>query len=221
MANPMSTVKLGPHSIQLPVDVVGTHLSGWDLEEPLDGKLSSEVEELIQGYRVLSIIVSGGEVMQVPIRVLKRLNVIRTLIEDTEISEEHHIPMTQVSKQTMDYIMELFQHDDRLNVKDAGHADRLEHYITKASEIFASMADLSVAVTVIRDANYLDYPPMIDAAAARIGKTVANMSPSDIRGAFGIEREFTDAERQQVIVDFPELSDDSDVSLSKMRASCV
>jgi hypothetical protein len=221
MANPVTTVKLNSHSIRLPADVVDTYLSDWDLEEPLDGKLSKEAKNVIQGYRLLTISMRNDEVMQVPIQVLNKLGVIRMLIEDMDdIPEEQPIPVA-IDKRTMDYIVALFPHDDRLEVKDPDHANRLERYILKASEAFAPMPDLSVATELIRNANYLDYPPLIDAAAAFIGESLLDKSKHDIRGAFGITREFTDAERRAVIDDFPELSEDSDMPLNRMRAECV
>jgi hypothetical protein len=210
MANPLTVVKLKGHDIPLPKEVCDNHLDGVDLSQPLDGKLDEETEMLVMDHRLLTVLLQNSEIMEVPVHILQRFNVVRALLEDiNDITHDTPIPLCNVSRQCINYVLTLHIYDKDMDV-----------YIKKAIEVFSDIDNLSEASRLTCEANFLDYPPLINAAAAVVGHRLNGVALQDIKKQFGITREFTDAERQAVFLEFPELSHDSDVSLNSMRVTC-
>lgn len=194
----MTLVNLNGHDIQLPKHIVDSYLCDINLDEPLDGKLNDVVEQTVLDFRCLTVTMKHDETMQVPVHILKKFKVVRSMLEDLEDIQQ--VPLS-IEKSTLDYAIALMSYDDRLDVKDEEQEERVHVYESKAAEAFTNISNLRKAVRIIADCYFIDYEPLANAAATYIAKSIKGLSEEDTRKAFGIKRNFTKKERNRVLSD--------------------
>uniref|UniRef100_A0A6C0EF74 SKP1 component dimerisation domain-containing protein n=1 Tax=viral metagenome TaxID=1070528 RepID=A0A6C0EF74_9ZZZZ len=65
---------------------------------------------------------------------------------------------------------------------------------------------------MILAANFLDLKPMLDVCCKAVAEIIKGKTPNEIKKAFGVEGEFTQEEKEQVLRDNPWLEDPEDTS---------
>ena len=71
--------------------------------------------------------------------------------------------------------------------------------------------DLQTLFEMILAANFLDFKPMLNLTCKAVAEMIKGKSPEDIKKIFGIEGDFTEEEKAQVLAENPWLKEDNEV----------
>lgn len=71
---------------------------------------------------------------------------------------------------------------------------------------------LATLFEMILAANFLDLKPMLDVCCKAVAEMIKGKTPDEIKKVFGVEGEFTQEEKEQVLRDNPWLEDPEDTS---------
>jgi SCF ubiquitin ligase, SKP1 component len=85
----------------------------------------------------------------------------------------------------------------------------LEGYDLKFVEV-----PLATLFEMINAANFLDLKPMLDVCCKAVAEMIKGKTPDEIKKVFGVEGDFTQEEKEQVLRDNPWLEDPEDTTTS-------
>jgi len=80
---------------------------------------------------------------------------------------------------------------------------------------------LATLFDMILAANFLDLKPMLDVTCKAVAEMVKGKTPGDIKKVFGVEGEFTQEEKEQVLRDNPWLEDPGEAEQAPEAAAAA
>lgn len=111
---------------------------------------------------------------------------IQNLVEDGLASSSDGIPLPEVDGKTFAKVVEYCQHyTDKKEVDEEWDSEfcKMEN-----SELF----------TIILAANYLENKQLLDSCCTAVANMIKGKTPDEIRTLFGIEKDFTEEEEQNI-----------------------
>lgn len=122
---------------------------------------------------------------------------------ETKASELIHIPVPQVSRETLDSVIAFCRmyHEKPMTPipKPMPWPKRVYDLVDHDYARFVYTRSYDALDLIIQAANYLDNDPLLELCGARYARNMVNGTPEQIRERFGIQEEFTPEEYDMVL----------------------
>jgi len=141
-----------------------------------------------------------------PLAYARMSGTIANMLDD--IDDDSNIPIPNIKGEIMKKVVDFCkQHPDApLNPTDAQQLELRTKPLEGWDQDFVRVP-LSTLFEMILAANFLDLKPMLDVTCKGVAEMIKGKSPEDIKKIFGVEGDFTQEEKTQVLIDNPWLQD--------------
>ena len=133
---------------------------------------------------------------------------IANMLDDIDDDVESDIPIPNIKGAIMKKVIDFCQHhpDAQLNPTDAQQLELRTKPLEGWDQDFVRVP-LAALFEMILAANFLDLKPMLDVTCKAVAEMIKGKTPEDIKKIFGVEGDFTQEEKTQVLLDNPWLQD--------------
>ena len=137
--------------------------------------------------------------MVVDLEDIKKSTLVANLIQDIEDLEETPVPVTQVSKQTMEKIMVFLAHmretSSEPEIEQPLPSNDLSQHVDAWYNTFISEGvDQAMLFDIVLAGNHLDIKPLLKLGSAKIASLIKGKSTEEIRQFFQMDNDFTPEE---------------------------
>lgn len=144
---------------------------------------------------------ADAQSFQVDVKAAKISQTIKGLIEDAGTTDA--IPLPNVSGRTLKKIIEYVKHHAEQKTFETKNEDETEDVSKRTDDISEwdqdfCKVDLESLFELLLAANYLDIKSLLDLCCKTVANMIKGKTPAEIRKTFGIEREFTPEEIEEV-----------------------
>jgi S-phase kinase-associated protein 1 len=164
----------------------------------------AEIEKLV------SIVTNQDGKMKhsVPLAHARMSGTIANMLDDIGDNVDSDIPIPNIKGLIMKKVVEFCQHhpDTPLNPTDEQQLEMRTKPLEGWDQDFVRVP-LATLFEMILAANFLDLKPMLDVTCKAVSEMIKGKSPEDIKKIFGVEGDFTQEEKDQVLLDNPWLKD--------------
>ena len=144
-----------------------------------------------------------------------RFITIKNLCDDID-DDSIEIPIPGIKKEIFDYIIEFMElhhkSEDEVNKTEEGQHELRIKPLSETDNAYFAKLGLQNHFNLILAANYLDFKLLLDYSCKAIAEMIKGKDPSEIKKIFGVESDFTEEEKAQVLVENPWLKSDDEKS---------
>lgn len=144
---------------------------------------------------------SDKEVFEVDVEIAKRCSTIKGMLDDLGVEdddEQNSIPvqLSNVNAQTLRKVLEWAEHhkDDAPFEEDDNKNEKKSDEIPQWDADFLAV-EHAILFDIVLAANFLNVKGLFQIAAKTLALIMKGKTPDEIRATFGIENDFTDAEK--------------------------
>ena len=146
----------------------------------------------------VKLITKDGQKIEIDRELIQRAVTIRGMIDDG--SSEDDIPLPEITKATMDQVIEFLKHLHEGNpgpdIEKPLRSNDLRDVTTEWFAKFIDLEDDSVQ-DIILAANFLDIKELLNLSCAKMGSVIRGLSIPDFRKRFNIVNDFTPEEEAE------------------------
>lgn len=124
-----------------------------------------------------------GLKVEVPRNVAELSNLVKEMLADDDDDEVPEIPLPNVTKETLDKVIEFCKHhvnDPLPEIEKPLTSNNLADIVPEWDANFIEV-EQSTLFNLILAANYLDLPPLLDLACAKVASMIKGKTPEEIR----------------------------------------
>lgn len=168
------------------------------------------------------LISSDGKQIEVPAVHAKMCRTIHNMLEDLGDDDNEPIPLPNVTENILKKVVDFCkQHEnDPLELSEEEEIKLRETPIADWDKEFCDV-DLQTLFEMILAANFLDFKPMLNLTCKAVAEMIKGKSPEDIKKIFGIEGDFTEEEKAQVLAENPWLKEDNELEPAAADAAAA
>tara|TARA_B110000003_G_scaffold261385_1_gene283043 strand:- start:593 stop:1156 length:564 start_codon:yes stop_codon:yes gene_type:complete len=169
--------------------------------------------EQIHSVQIVKITSDGNE-HQMSLPHARMCGTIANMLDDIDDDDEETvIPIPSIKGDIMERVIAFCaQNPDA--PRNPTEEQQLEMRTKPLSDFDLEFVKVSLATLfeMILAANFLDLKPMLDVCCKAVAEMIKGKTPDEIKKVFGVEGEFTQEEKEQVLIDNPWLEDPEDTS---------
>lgn len=149
------------------------------------------------------------EILKMPLSHARMSGTIRNMLDDVDEELDTTIPIPNISSDVMKRVIEFCkQHPDApLEPTEEQQLEMRTRELDGWDKQFVNVP-LATLFEMILAANFLDLKPMLDVTCKAVADMVKGKTPEELKKVFGVEGDFTDEEKAQVLRDNPWLRED-------------
>ena len=148
--------------------------------------------------KMITLVSSDGEKMQVTAKAAQRSQLVKGIIED--YPDDAEVPLNNVKSNILKKIKEYLDHYQDSDPKEIERPLASQNYqecIDTWDYEFINV-DLDLIFEIILAANYMDIKPLLELASSKVASIIKGKTPEEIRKTFNIQNDFTPEEEQQI-----------------------
>eukprot|EP00039_Didymoeca_costata_P018161 m.332341 g.332341 ORF g.332341 m.332341 type:complete len:179 (+) comp16932_c0_seq1:150-686(+) len=155
-----------------------------------------------------------GSQHEMPVKHARMSGTIKNMLDDIDDDLESAIPIPNIKGEIMKKVVEFCaQHPDApLEPTDEQQVEMRRKVLEGWDKEFINVP-LPTLFDMILAANFLDLKPMLDVTCKAVAEMIKGKTPEEVKKVFGVEGEFTEEERKQVLRDNPWLKQDNDANI--------
>jgi S-phase kinase-associated protein 1 len=148
--------------------------------------------------KMLTLVSSEGEKMQISVKAAQRSQMIKRIIDD--FPNETEIPLENVRSNILKKIKEYLDHYQDTDPKEIERplaSQNFQECVDPWDFEFINV-DLDLIFEIILASNYMDIKPLLELASSKVASIIKGKTPEEIRKTFNIQNDFTPEEEQQI-----------------------
>ena len=148
--------------------------------------------------KMITLVSSDGEKMQVTAKAAQRRQLVKGIIED--YPDDAEVPLNTVKSNILKKIKEYLDHYQDSEPKEIERPLASQNYqeCVDAWDYEFINVDLDLIFEIILAANYMDIKPLLELASSKVASIIKGKTPEEIRKTFNIQNDFTPEEEQQI-----------------------
>ena len=149
--------------------------------------------------KMITLVSSDGEKMQVTAKAAQRSQLVKGIIED--YPDDAEVPLNNVKSNILKKIKEYLDHYQDSDPKEIERPLASQNYqdcVDNWDFEFINV-DLDLIFEIILASNYMDIKPLLELASSKVASIIKGKTPEEIRKTFNIQNDFTPEEEQQII----------------------
>jgi S-phase kinase-associated protein 1 len=148
--------------------------------------------------KMLTLVSSEGEKMQISVKAAQRSQMIKRIIDD--FPNETEIPLNNVKSNILKKIKEYLDHYQDTDPKEIERPLASQNYqeCVDPWDFEFINVDLDLIFEIMLASNYMDIKPLLELATSKVASIIKGKTPEEIRKTFNIQKEFTPEEQQQI-----------------------
>jgi len=148
--------------------------------------------------KMLTLVSSEGEKMQISVKAAQRSQMIKRIIDD--FPNETEIPLNNVKSNILKKIKEYLDHYQDTDPKEIERPLASQNYqeCVDPWDFEFINVDLDLIFEIILASNYMDIKPLLELASSKVASIIKGKTPEEIRKTFNIQNDFTPEEEQQI-----------------------
>jgi len=148
--------------------------------------------------KMITLVSSDGEKMQISAKAAQRSQLVKGIIED--YPDDAEVPLNNVKSGILKKIKEYLEHYQDSDPKEIERPLASQNYqdCVEAWDYEFINVDLDLIFEIILAANYMDIKPLLELASSKIASIIKGKTPEEIRKTFNIQNDFTPEEEQQI-----------------------
>ena len=149
--------------------------------------------------KIITLVSSDGEKMQVSAKAAQRSQLVKGIIED--YPDDAEVPLNNVKSNILKKIKEYLEHYENTEPKEIERPLPSQNFKECVDEWDFNYieVDLDMIFEIILGANYMDIKPLLELASAKVASIIKGKTTDEIRKTFNITNDFTPEEEQQII----------------------
>ena len=149
--------------------------------------------------KMITLVSSDGEKMQVTAKAAQRSQLVKGIIED--YPDDAEVPLNNVKSNILKKIKEYLDHYQDSEPKEIERPLASQNYqeCVDAWDYEFINVDLDLIFEIILAANYMDIKPLLELASAKVASIIKGKNTEEIRKTFNITNDFTPEEEQQIL----------------------
>lgn len=146
----------------------------------------------------------NGRVILMPIGCAKRCKTIKNMLEDFDDDDDSEVPIPNTTPENIVKVIDFYKFNKDIPI-ELTEEHKLEMRVKplEGNNLAFIKVPIRTLFEMILIANYLDYEYMLDICCKGIAEMIKGKTPEEIKEIFGVEGDFTDEEKQQVLKDNP------------------
>ena len=148
--------------------------------------------------KIITLVSSDGEKMQVTAKAAQRSQLVKGIIED--YPDDAEVPLNNVKSNILKKIKEYLDHYQDSDPKEIERPLASQNYqdcVDNWDFEFINV-DLDLIFEIILASNYMDIKPLLELASSKVASIIKGKTPEEIRKTFNIQNDFTPEEEQQI-----------------------
>ena len=148
--------------------------------------------------KLITLVSSDGEKMQISAKAAQRSQLVKGIIED--YPDDAEVPLNNVKSSILKKIKEYLEHYQDSDPKEIERPLASQNYqdCVDAWDFEFINIELDTIFEIILAANYMDIKPLLELASSKIASIIKGKTPEEIRKIFNIQNDFTPEEEQQI-----------------------
>jgi S-phase kinase-associated protein 1 len=148
--------------------------------------------------KLITLVSSDGEKMQISAKAAQRSQLVKGIIED--YPDDAEVPLNNVKSNILKKIKEYLEHYQESDQKEIERPLASQNYqdCVEPWDYEFINVDLDLIFEIILAANYMDIKPLLELASSKIASIIKGKTPEEIRKTFNIQNDFTPEEEQQI-----------------------
>jgi S-phase kinase-associated protein 1 len=148
--------------------------------------------------KLITLVSSDGEKMQISAKAAQRSQLVKGIIED--YPDDAEVPLNNVKSSILKKIKEYLEHYQDSDPKEIERPLASQNYqeCVEAWDFEFINIELDTIFEIILAANYMDIKPLLELASSKIASIIKGKTPEEIRKIFNIQNDFTPEEEQQI-----------------------
>ena len=148
--------------------------------------------------KLITLVSSDGEKMQISAKAAQRSQLVKGIIED--YPDDAEVPLNNVKSNILKKIKEYLEHYQESDPKEIERPLASQNYqdCVEPWDYEFINVDLDLIFEIILAANYMDIKPLLELATSKIASIIKGKTPEEIRKTFNIQNDFTPEEEQQI-----------------------
>ena len=148
--------------------------------------------------KMITLVSSDGEKMQVTAKAAQRSQLVKGIIED--YPDDAEVPLNNVKSNILKKIKEYLDHYQDTDPKEIERPLASQNYqeCVDPWDFEFINVDLDLIFEIILASNYMDIKPLLELASSKVASIIKGKTPEEIRKTFNIQKEFTPEEQQQI-----------------------
>lgn len=167
----------------------------------------SEAKQTMETKELFTIVLDDGSEY---VCEAKRFVTIKNLLDDIDDEDENPLPVPGISKEIFELVIKFMElHPSEEDIKNSTEEGQQELRVNclEQKDIDFFKMELKIIFELILAANYLDFKLLLEYSCKNIAEMIKGKKPDEIKKVFGVEGDFTEEEKDQVITDNPWLDD--------------
>ena len=155
--------------------------------------MAAEEEHDSDAVRVMT---SDGQEFALPRKVAEMSMLIKSIVDEDDSSREV-VPLANVSSSVMVHVIRfcnMHVETPMPELEKPLRSSNLEEVMPKPYADLVNALEQNMMFELIMAANYLDIPPLLDLASAKVASLIKGKTPEEIRQTFNIRNDFTPEE---------------------------
>jgi S-phase kinase-associated protein 1 len=148
--------------------------------------------------KMITLVSSDGEKMQISAKAAQRSQLVKGIIED--YPDDAEVPLNNVKSNILKKIKDYLEHYQESEPKEIERPLASQNYqeCVEAWDYEYINVELDLIFEIILAANYMDIKPLLELASSKIASIIKGKTPEEIRKTFNIQNDFTPEEEQQI-----------------------
>ena len=148
--------------------------------------------------KLITLVSSDGEKMQISAKAAQRSQLVKGIIED--YPDDAEVPLNNFKSNILKKIKEYLEHYQDSDPKEIERPLASQNYqdCVEPWDYEFINVDLDLIFEIILAANYMDIKPLLELASSKIASIIKGKTPEEIRKTFNIQNDFTPEEEQQI-----------------------
>lgn len=148
--------------------------------------------------RIITLVSSDGEKVQISENAAKRSYLIKGILED--YPEDPEVPLHNVKSNILTKIIEYLEHYSETEPKEIERplpSNNFNECVESWDYNYIDV-ELDTIFELILAANYMDVKPLMELASSKVASIIKGKTPDEIRKTFNIQNDFTPEEENQI-----------------------
>mmetsp|Transcript_3906 Transcript_3906/g.5819 ORF Transcript_3906/g.5819 Transcript_3906/m.5819 type:complete len:167 (-) Transcript_3906:863-1363(-) len=148
----------------------------------------------------VSLVSKEGDTFEVPLKVAKMSELVKTMIDDEGDEDVQEIPLPNVKASVLQKVIDFCTHykEDPMNeIEKPLRSSVMNEVVQQWYADFVSVEQVMLFELILA-ANYMDIKPLLDLSCATVASMIKGKTPQEIRETFNITNDFSPEEEAQV-----------------------
>ncbi len=193
--------------------------------EPTNNTNDDMPEWVQNSSALIELISQDGESFQVPVKVAANARFVRTMLSECsgdEDDELQSIPIPMVKGSVLSKVIEFMQHmnvEVMTTIEKPLRSNKMSDLVQEWYANFINCNDRDLVVEYLKAADFLHVQPLLDLAAAEIGRWFKGKTPDEIRREFNLPEDAGLEDPAEEVPSVPSVAEASSSSSSSSSPS--